>query len=219
MVGTAADGIDAIQQIKVLRPDVVTLDVEMPKLDGIATLRRMMVECPVPAVMLSAHTHEGARSTMDALSAGAVDFVAKPSSPSDLPAMVEELKAKLKVASRVSMRRVFKTTNITPPVTQRRTPPPQVKPAATPAKRQVCNKIDLVVIGCSTGGPAALQQIIPLLPADLPAGVVVVQHIPIGFSKSMAEHLARKSKIEVSHAEEGDEINPAKFWLPRPALI
>lgn len=199
VVGSATDGIDAIQQIKTLKPDVVSLDVEMPKLDGIGTLRRMMIECPVPAVMLSAHTHEGARATMDALSAGAVDFVAKPSSSAELPAMVEELKAKLKVAARVSMRRVF----------ARRAPvPPQVKPTTSPIRRQACGKIDLIVIGCSTGGPAALQQIIPFLPADLPAGVVIVQHIPVGFSKSMAEHLDRKSKIKVSHAEEGDVIKP-----------
>lgn len=217
VIGTAADGLEALQQIKALRPDVVTLDVEMPKLDGIATLRRMMVECPTPAVMLSAHTHEGARATMNALSAGAVDFVPKPGSSAELPRMVEDLKAKIKIASRVSLRRVVRATSA-PPVPRPITPvkpaaaaPPQ-RPVAAPRK-QVCGKIDLVVIGCSTGGPAALQQIIPYLPANLPAGVVVVQHIPVGFSKSMADHLDKKSVISVRHAEEGDEVKPGQVLV------
>ncbi|AQS59851.1 protein-glutamate methylesterase/protein-glutamine glutaminase [Desulforamulus ferrireducens] len=211
VIGTAADGLEALQLIKTLKPDVVSLDVEMPKLDGIATLRRMMVECPTPTVMLSAHTHEGARATMDALSAGAVDFVSKPSTSADLPRMVEDLKSKLKVAARVSLRRVVKTTP--PPLPRPKTPLPP-KPAQTPIRRkQVCGKIDLVVIGCSTGGPAALQQIIPYLPANLPAGVVVVQHIPVGFSKSMAEHLDKKSAITVRHAEEGDEVKPGQVLI------
>ncbi|CCO09139.1 protein-glutamate methylesterase/protein-glutamine glutaminase [Desulforamulus hydrothermalis] len=202
VIGTAADGLEALQQIKNLKPDVVTLDVEMPKLDGIATLRRLMKECPTPTVMLSAHTHEGARATMDALSAGAVDFVPKPATSAELPRMVEELKAKIKVASRVVLRRVVKTT-LAPAGSA--TPPR--RPALAP-RQQVCGKIDLVVIGCSTGGPAALQQIIPYLPADLPAGVVIVQHIPVGFSKSMAEHLDKKSALAVRHAESGDAVKP-----------
>lgn len=222
VIGTAADGLEALQQIKVLRPDVVTLDVEMPKLDGIATLRRMLVECPTPAVMLSAHTHEGARATMDALSAGAVDFVPKPSSSTELPKMVEDLKTKVKVAARVSLRRIVRPTAPPPPpprptlrptVASTTAPKPVTPPPAIRKQPQVCGKIDLVVIGCSTGGPAALQQIIPYLPANLPAGVVVVQHIPVGFSKSMAEHLDKKSAIAVRHAEEGDEVKPGQVLI------
>ncbi|MCL4439035.1 MAG: chemotaxis response regulator protein-glutamate methylesterase [Firmicutes bacterium] len=215
VVGTAADGLEALQQIKALRPDVVTLDVEMPKLDGIATLRRMMAECPTPAVMLSAHTHEGARATMDALSAGAVDFVPKPGASAELPKMVEDLKAKIKVAARVSLRRVVKAPVLPPapsPLAPAKPAAPPRRPAIAPRK-QACGKIDLVVIGCSTGGPAALQQIIPYLPADLPAGVVIVQHIPVGFSKSMAEHLDKKSVIAVRHAAEGDEIKPGQVLV------
>lgn len=216
VIGTACDGIEAIQQIKTFKPDVVTMDVEMPKLDGIATLRRMMKECPVPAVMLSAHTHEGARATMEALSAGAVDFVPKPTKSAELPAMVEDLKTKLKVAARVSLRRVARPTMAPPPPppVPARVPPTAHIPPVTPFKRQqVCGKIDLVVIGCSTGGPAALQQIIPYLPANLPAGVVIIQHIPVGFSKSMAEHLDKKSNITVRHAEDGDQILPGRVLV------
>ncbi|GAB6180143.1 chemotaxis response regulator protein-glutamate methylesterase [Desulfotomaculum defluvii] len=212
VIGSAADGLEALQQIKVLRPDVVTLDVEMPKLDGIATLRRLMRECPTPAIMLSAHTHEGARATMDALSAGAVDFVAKPSTSAELPKMVEDLKTKVKVAARVSLGRVRTTLSQTS-AKPKPTAPPPVRPVAQTPRQFRCGKIDLVVIGCSTGGPAALQQIIPYLPAHLPAGVVIVQHIPVGFSKSMAEHLDKKSAISVRHAEEGDEIKAGQVLV------
>ncbi|WP_003544343.1 protein-glutamate methylesterase/protein-glutamine glutaminase [Desulfotomaculum nigrificans] len=213
VIGTAADGLEAIQQIKALRPDVVSMDVEMPKLDGIATLRRVMLECPVPVVMLSAHTHEGARATMEALSAGAVDFVPKPGKSAELPIMVADLKTKIKVAARVSLRRITCPTPARPaarPITKLAEPDP---PVVSVRKQPYCGKIDLVVIGCSTGGPAALQQIIPYLPANLPAGVVVVQHIPVGFSKSMAEHLDKKSAINVRHAEEGDEIKPGRVLV------
>lgn len=212
VIGNAADGLEALQQIKALRPDVVTLDVEMPKLDGIGTLRRLMLECPTPAVMLSAHTHEGARATMDALSAGAVDFVAKPTTSAELPKMVEDLKTKIKVAARVSLRRV-RPSLTTPLARPKPTAPPTLRPATQAPSKLRCGKIDLVVIGCSTGGPAALQQIIPYLPAQLPAGVVIVQHIPVGFSKSMAEHLDRKSEISVRHAEEGDEIKAGQVLV------
>ncbi|ABO50949.1 response regulator receiver modulated CheB methylesterase [Desulforamulus reducens MI-1] len=220
VIGTAADGLEALQQIKALRPDVVTMDVEMPRLDGIATLRRLMVDFPTPAVMLSAHTHEGARATMDALSAGAVDFVAKPTSSAELPRMVEDLKTKVKVAARVSLRRV--RTTLTPPPAPLARPKPattaapgsaKAKPQTQVRRQPYCGKIDLVVIGCSTGGPAALQQIIPYLPANLPAGVVVVQHIPVGFSKSMAEHLDKKSAISVRHAAEGDAIKAGQVLV------
>jgi len=214
VIGTAADGLEAIEQIKLLKPDVVSLDVEMPKLDGISTLRRVMRECPVPVVMLSAHTHEGARATMEALSAGAVDFVPKPGKSAELPVMVADLKTKLKVAARVSLRRVARPTAHPPVPKATPAPIPTSKTEAVPVRHQpYCNKIDLVVIGCSTGGPAALQQIIPYLPADLPAGVVIVQHIPVGFSKSMAEHLDKKSAISVRHAEEGDEIKPGRVLV------
>lgn len=218
VIGEAADGLEAIEQIKRLKPQVVTMDVEMPKLDGIATLRRVMKECPVPVIMLSAHTTEGARATMEALAEGAVDFVSKPMKAGHLGPMITDLSAKIRVASGVSMGKMVRPA---PPP-----PRPKPKPVSLGAKPAFIErpepkptrvispapsgKVDMVVIGSSTGGPAALQTIIPHLPGDLPVGVVVVQHIPVGFSKSMAEHLNRRSAIEVIHGVSGDEVRPGR---------
>lgn len=207
VVDTAADGGEAIKKITALKPDVVTLDVEMPVLDGLATLGRVMKHHPLPVVMLSAHTTEGARATMQALALGAVDFVAKPTRPGDMEVMVADLRYKIKAAAQASLRKF--------PAVPARTPGGQAvetagkKPAA-PAGR---GKIEAVVIGSSTGGPAALQQIIPMLPAGLSAGVVIVQHIPVGFSGPLAEHLDRKSKLRVKHAVQGDSIRPGEVLV------
>jgi two-component system chemotaxis response regulator CheB len=213
VVGKAADGLEAIDMIKKLRPQVVTMDVEMPKLDGIKALRRIMKECPVPVIMLSAHTTEGARFTMEALQVGAVDFVSKPLKAGQLGPMISDLTEKIRMACCVSVRKVgYKP--ITPPPGPKLTNKPTLLPKPTvtppPVPRPAAGKVGVVVIGCSTGGPVALQNIIPLLPVNLPVGVVVVQHIPVGFSKSMAEHLNRRSAVEVIHGTAGDEIRPGR---------
>ncbi|NTW05064.1 MAG: chemotaxis response regulator protein-glutamate methylesterase [Peptococcaceae bacterium] len=205
VIDTASDGEEAIRKIKALRPDVVTLDVEMPVLDGLGTLKRVMSENPVPVVMLSALTTQGARHTMQALALGAVDFVAKPAKIGEMQAMVEDLVVKIRAAAQASIK---KQQLDKPGITK-----PGLQSGAnefSSSTRSVAKlgKIDLLVIGSSTGGPAALQQIIPLLPADLPVGVVIVQHIPVGFSNAMAEHLNRRSKLAVKHAEQGDIIRP-----------
>lgn len=199
VIDTAADGEEAIRKVQYLRPDVVTLDVEMPVLDGLATLGRLMRISPVPVVMLSAHTTEGARATLQALALGAVDFVAKPTKPGDMGAMVADLKFKIKAAAQASIKSAAEATDR--------------KSSYTPLTRTGGGKIELVVIGSSTGGPAALQQIIPLLPENLPAGVIIVQHIPLGFSGPLADHLDRKSKVKVKHAERGDSVAPGQVLV------
>ncbi|MFZ5632111.1 MAG: protein-glutamate methylesterase/protein-glutamine glutaminase [Bacillota bacterium] len=203
VIDVAADGEEAIKKINSLRPDVVTLDVEMPVLDGLATLGRVMKLSPLPVVMLSAHTTEGARATMQALALGAVDFVAKPTRPGEMEAMVADLKYKVKAAAQASLR---KFPVVSPRMVVKQQPVEKIeRKGVAPSVR---GKIEVVVIGSSTGGPAALQQIVPILPADLSAGVVVVQHIPVGFSGPLAEHLDRKSKLKVKHAAQGDNITP-----------
>ncbi|MCL6478371.1 MAG: chemotaxis response regulator protein-glutamate methylesterase [Peptococcaceae bacterium] len=204
VVDVAADGEEAIKKINIYRPDVVTLDVEMPVLDGLATLGRVMKLSPLPVVMLSAHTTEGARATMQALALGAVDFVAKPTRPGEMGAMVADLKYKVKAAAQASLRRhpVFPPSRA---AVKQRPLEKTEKKEIVPSSR---GKIEVVVIGSSTGGPAALQQIVPMLPASLSAGVVIVQHIPVGFSGPLAEHLGRKSKMKVKHAVQGDSIKP-----------
>ena len=208
VIDTASDGEEALRKIQTLRPDVVTMDVEMPVLDGLATLGRIMKSFPTPVIMLSAHTTKGANSTMRALTLGAVDFVAKPTRPGDMDAMVADLKYKIKAAAQASLRK-FPSVMPRPVIKSLESfkPPGGTRDLKSVSSHEKGN-INLVVIGCSTGGPAALQHIIPALPANLPAGVVIVQHIPVGFSGPMAEHLDRKSKLKVKHAIQGDRIEP-----------
>ncbi len=208
VIDTAADGQEAIRKIQDLRPDVVTMDVEMPVLDGLSALGRIMKSNPLPVVMLSAHTTDGAKATMQALALGAVDFVAKPTRPGMMDMMVADLKFKVRAAAQAKLR---KHPALPPrPAVKRRAGPEVAAPPAAglDVSRPARGKIGLVVIGSSTGGPAALQQIIPKLPGSLSAGVVIVQHIPVGFSGPMADHLGRKSRIRVKHAEHGDTVGP-----------
>lgn len=226
VIDTASDGEEAIKKITRLQPDVVTMDVEMPGMNGVAAVSRLMKECPVPVIMLSAHTTEGARVTMEALAAGAVDFVPKPQKAGEAEKLSAELSRKIRVARRASLKRCPAA-----PVEQRppapapapakprpaKVPVPGTvkdeKPAPLPAVRPAPGQTDLLVIGSSTGGPAALQALLPALPADLSCGVVVVQHIPVGFSGPMAEHLNRKCRLEVKHAEHGDRVLPGQVLV------
>ena len=202
VLGTAINGSDALVKIPVLKPDVVTLDVEMPVLDGLGALRRIKRECPLPVIMFSTLTALGTRATIEALTFGAFDFVTKPSSPAALEPMVAELAGKIRAAAAVPMSRVAR----------RPLAPRAVSPVMAPLARSG-GKTRLVVVGTSTGGPAALQTVIPGLPKDFPAAVVVIQHIPVGFSKPLAEHLARRSELMVRHAEAGDPVLPGQVLV------
>lgn len=217
VIGTAANGEEAVQKTCSLAPDVVTLDLEMPVLDGLGALRRIMRECPAPVVMLSSHTTAGARATMQALALGAVDFVAKPSRPGQWEAVVDELAEKLRAAARVGVHKLAAVPRLRKAAAQ---PPAELLPAEpehlsrpVPIARRAASPVEVVVIGSSTGGPAALQAVIPTLPADLPAAVVIVQHLPVGFSQSLAEHLARRSRLPVAHAASGEEVVPGRVLV------
>lgn len=207
VVDTARDGLDAIEKIKTYKPDVVTLDVEMPKLDGLAALERIMKECPTPVIMLSSLTQDGSETTVKALTIGAVDFVGKPSGTIslDIDKVKEELIAKIKVAARASIR------NLRLPFPKPFSHRPSVSAPAPIISRVAPSK--LVVIGSSTGGPNALQQVIPRLPGNLAAAVLVVQHMPPGFTKSLAKRLNEVSQLEVCEAQEGDAIQNGKVYI------
>ena len=199
VVGTARDGLDALDKVEALTPDVVTLDVEMPRLDGLGALQELMKRRPMPVVMVSSLTQAGAEVTIRALAAGAVDFVAKPSGSIslDMAKVAAELVAKVKAARRARPRvaEALET---------------RLFPARAPLDRapaSLCLRASrVVVIGCSTGGPGALHQVLPRLPADLPAGVLVVQHMPAGFTKSLADRLNAISALEVREARAGDRV-------------
>jgi len=195
VVGSVRDGLDALEQIPKLKPDVVVLDVEMPRMDGLTALKRIMVECPTPVVMLSGLTHQGARTTIQALMRGALDFVPKPDAKIDVHTVVSDLAAKIKVAAGSG------TKSIKPPTTgDFKTLPAKRGP------RPLSREDPVVVIGTSTGGPRALQSVLTSLPADLPAAVLVVQHMPPGFTRSLAQRLNQASRLVVQEAANGDRL-------------
>lgn len=205
IVGDASDGEDAIAKVKSLRPDVVTLDVTMPKMDGLEALDHIMAECPTPVIMLSALTGEDTHTTIEALEKGAVDFYLKASvlSPTGNAEETNGLVEKIRIAQSIretSLRAASKIMLI-----QRSRAP------AKPKRTAVKNKV--LVIGASTGGPKALAQLFPQIPADIPAAILVVQHMPAGFTTTLAERLNRNSQIDVKEAEAGDLVTYGKALL------
>ena len=204
VVGVAADGAEGVRMVKDLRPDVVTLDVLMPVMDGLTALKRIMTETPTPVLMVSSVTTEGAQATLEALSLGAIDFVTKPSGPVslDIAVVQRELLRKIKLAAGVDVTRKrfsdllkeMKTGGLSRPT--------------APATRAGPRDRRLVAIGCSTGGPAALQLVLPNLPARMNAGALIVQHIAAGFTRPLAERLDGLSEITVREAEDDMPVTP-----------
>lgn len=195
VVGTARNGVDALRQVHALDPDIVTLDVVMPELDGLQALGYIMSETPRPVVILSG-ADEGSEDTIRALELGAVDFVRKPSGPisPDLAAVRERLHDALRAAAVVNLQGV--------PVLAR--PPRPGASAPTPAAGWAATRC--VVIAASTGGPRALAEVIPRLPRELDAAVLVVQHMPAGFTRSFAARLDGMSRLPVREAAVGEPV-------------
>jgi len=194
VVGTAMDGAFALRKIEELRPDVITLDLEMPRMDGLETLRTITKEHLVPVIVCSTHSREGAYSTFKALAFGAIDFVAKPkdAAAGRLETIAGDLIQKIKVASRVKARRSATQVSAEPP--------PVVKDRARALT--VPNRI--IAIGISTGGPNALQYVLQQIPADFPACILVVQHMPEGFTEMFAKRLNECCALDISEARSGD---------------
>lgn len=197
-VGAARDGQEALELIPRIQPDVITMDVEMPRLDGLSTLRKIMSEDPRPVIMLSSLTKEGTLETVQALTLGAVDFINKPDNKANISQVMQDVVVKIRKAATAKVQ------------TLRRLPPQgyaaQPAPAAHKPTRPVSARDRIVVIGSSTGGPRALNTVIPALPANLPAAVFIIQHMPVGFTRSLAERLDSISQIRVKEAEPGDQL-------------
>ena len=220
VVGTARNGKDAIRKIQQLQPDVVTMDVEMPEMDGLEALKEIMTICPVPVVMLSSTTRNGTDTTMMAMEYGAVDFVAKPSGTIslDLHKIRDELVHKVEHAAYVSIKKLKKPISTKQPSSRTFVPLPSRlerkvsisqptlhKPFQPPLKREWSRTSrKIVLIGTSTGGPRALQEVITKIPSDIQAPILIVQHMPAGFTKSLAARLDQLSAIKVKEAEHGD---------------
>lgn len=202
VVAKASDPYVARDQIIKHRPDVLTLDVEMPRMDGVEFLRRLMPQYPLPVVMVSALTQRGKQITLDALDAGAVDFVSKPSTDvaRGLSNMMMELRTKVKIAS---------TANVSHWKSKRAAPPVR----STVTSSALAESTDKVIaIGASTGGTEAIKDVVVPLPAACP-GVVIVQHMPAGFTKMYAERLNTLCAMEVKEAETGDRVMPGRILL------
>jgi len=197
VVATARDGFEAIEKIKMFKPDIVTLDVEMPRMDGLTALKIIMKECPVPVLMVSSLTIEGAEATLEALKLGAVDFIPKQLSyvSLDIVKIKDELIQKVKsiATSKYIRRKIYGSqTEI----------PKEIR------FKQIAKRFELVAIGVSTGGPLALQEVLSKIPRDFPAGIVIAQHMPPNFTRLLAERLNSVSKIEVREAQTGDKVKP-----------
>jgi two-component system chemotaxis response regulator CheB len=191
--------------IRALDPDVLTLDIEMPKMDGLDFLERLMRLRPTPVVMVSTLTEQGAETTLRALELGAVDFVAKPKLgiAAGLDTLGHEICEKIRVAARARMRRHVAAAAACPGVAR----------APLPARRALAASTEkLIVIGASTGGTEAIREVLQQLPADAPA-VLITQHMPAGFTRSFAARLDRLCSITVSEAVDGERILPGHAYI------
>jgi two-component system chemotaxis response regulator CheB len=201
---TAQTGNETLEKVLSLKPDVVTLDVEMPGMNGIETLKRIMQQSPRPVIMVSSLTQEGAETTLEALAIGAFDYVPKQQSfvSLDIIKIRDDLIAKIKAAAESHRRRPFLKRVQTPPA------PGKVSPRAS---RHAPPSI--VALGTSTGGPKALQEILPMLPSDLPVGVLIVQHMPKGFTGPFARRLDNLCKVTVREATHNEIIAPGVVYI------
>jgi two-component system chemotaxis response regulator CheB len=203
VAGTARNGLDAVEKVHALSPDLVTLDIEMPQLDGIGALGYIMSEAPRPVVMLSgAATGDANDLAIRALELGAVEFVRKPSGPisMDLDSVRDQLLRALRAARGVNLGGVEV-------LARPRTPP------SLPVIEHAGGATRVVAIAASTGGPRALAELIPSLPRPLGAAVLVVQHMPPGFTRSLAERLDAQSELSVREAEDGDLVQHDRVYV------
>lgn len=199
VVGTARDGVEALELVEELTPDVVTLDLIMPEMDGVEFLRRQMARRPLPVVVVSIASESG-ETALAALDAGAIDFVQKPTAlaTEKIFEISNEIIDKVKAAAQASLAPLQRLPSVAPAM-------------ALPAAPQ--GLLDLVVIGISTGGPQALKYLIPQLPANFPASVAIVLHMPVGYTALYAEKLNEVSNLHVVEAGQGQEVRPGTVFI------
>lgn len=199
VIGQASDPYRARDLMVELEPDVITLDVEMPRMDGVTFLKRFMPVMPIPTVVISSLTQQGKRITLEALEAGAVDVIAKPTVgvADGLPVMLNDICRRVKAAATVNVSHFART---------------GARPAVEVAASLGDTTDRVIAIGASTGGVQALSRILPAFPADAP-GIVIVQHMPTGFTSTFAERLNSLCRMRVKEAEEGDRVLPGSILL------
>jgi two-component system chemotaxis response regulator CheB len=213
VVGTAANGRIALQKITQVNPDILTLDVEMPEMDGLETLKQLRATYPqLPVIMFSTLTERGASTTIDALTLGASDYVTKPANIGSVSEAFLRLREQLVPKIKFLCNPKGATTTQAP--LPRTTPPaiPQVRPAVT-SPASAATGIEILAIGVSTGGPNALAAIIPQLPGNLPVPIVLVQHMPPMFTKFLADRLNAQSALTVVEARGGETLQPGHVYV------
>lgn len=213
VIDVAKNGEEAIEKIKQLKPDIVTMDIEMPVMDGLTALKIIMKEMPLPVIMISSLTEEGAGATFKALDAGAVDFIPKGGKSYvnlDIIKVSEQLRQKIHAI--VSRHRIKRSLGLQ---AQQIKPIRQIQPVNLQADEKIkrSGKCQLVTIGTSTGGPMALSKLLPQLPEDFSSSILIVQHMPPTFTGQFAQRLNSLSKISVKEAEDNDVIEPGCVYL------
>jgi len=223
VVGTALNGARAVELVKELRPDAVTLDLEMPEMNGLEALEHIMHDCPTPVVLVSGVSRRAAAITLQALNMGAVDFILKytPGVDTDPMALRQEIMAKVRAASQIKVIRSLRSRRLD----RETVPAPYPAYPSEPERAQgIAPTVDeerarrrevlpflpggVVVIGASTGGPVALRELLSNLPADFSAAVIIIQHMPAAFTGVLAAQLDRQSPLKVKEAEAGDRLQP-----------
>lgn len=211
VIDMAKDGKEAVEKVRSLRPDVVTMDFNMPRKNGVEAVVEIMQQCPTPVLMFSAHTRQGAKETFEALHAGAFDFVTKPAGEvsAQLDGIADELCSKLAAAARSTPR----PKQAAPPRTSLRTTRPMSVPTMRTSRTMTAVNPNprIAFVAISTGGPVALSRVLPQLPASLRVGMVIVQHMPPTFTRALAERLNAESALEVREAVNGD--------IPCPGVV
>tara|TARA_R110002050_G_scaffold9504_1_gene33327 strand:- start:482974 stop:484029 length:1056 start_codon:yes stop_codon:yes gene_type:complete len=207
VVGLASNGLEAVTQTLILKPDVISMDIEMPVMDGISAVRKIMAQHPTPILMLSASTTDGAKATLEALDAGAVDYLAK---------RFQDISDNAGVAQQQLCQRLYDlaTTSLANNLAAAKVPPTLQPTSSSVAHHRSSNEhIQLVAIGTSTGGPVALQIVLSQLPADFPHPILLIQHMPAAFTPSFAQRLDAQCKITVKQAVDGDKLMPGTAYL------
>ncbi len=209
VVGEANNGRMGIELVKKLKPDVVTLDYKMPEMDGLEALKEILKIRKIPVIMISSFTREGGEITLKALEAGAVDFIDKTSvqSPIEFVKLAQEITDKIKAATRANLRQL---------VERKLEDDKDFKKTEKPQESEELYSFDrIIIIGASTGGPQALQYLIPALPFGYPYPIIVIQHIPKLFSRSLAERLDSFSKVHVVETDDGMKIARGKVYIAK----
>ncbi len=219
VIGMAKDGKEGYELAMRLKPDVITMDIEMPVMTGLESLKAIMNEYPIPVIMVSTLTKEGANATIEAFSLGAVDFITKKSAFSEMDSIKDELISKIRaVGNNQTLKDLMTKQRLLKKVQHSNQPINKTVQFYNKVSKPTNLNVKIVGIGISTGGPKSLQDVIPLIPRNFPTPIVIVQHMPQYFTKSLAERLNSMSQIKVQEIEDGQILSPGNAYIAQGGL-